>query len=173
MTANKRVAFDIGGVIGPTLKERRLPGGGFSLEPGPKPGAIEVVRRCVAKHGAKNCFIISRVSKEAMVEAKWAWLRRWNFIDKTGFLRENIIIYCGLREHKAVIARQHGITLMVDDRPEVLLAMPPGIELVAFAQDEVRFFDEVLRSNLLSGRHITGATTWDALAFLLDLELLN
>ncbi len=140
----------MGGVIAPALAER-MKNEGNSFEPGPVPGAFEAVAKLVRKLGTENCYILSRVSSDAKVEANWAWLRHWGFFVQTGFLEKNVIIYVGERGEKAQHVRANNINVMVDDRFEILASMDEGVTLIAFNSDpeEQRKFALQMRMRLV------------------------
>jgi|GEM_PF-4235391 len=128
-----RIAFDLGGVIGPRYTERQLPDGTFGMLPGPNVGSIEVLRWCAQRFSPSNLFIISRVSRDngqTKIDGNWAWLRHWGITDIIP--EPNIVVFAGEKEDKKGYAEKLAIDVMVDDSYECLASMPNNVYLVAF-----------------------------------------
>lgn len=140
-----KTAFDVGGVLAPTLEERKstAPDGTetYRLAP-PFEGALETLRALALVVGGDNLFIISKATGPVRIRAVWDLLRSWDFSRVTGIPEKNIFIYNGGRDEKARFVAEHGINRMVDDRVEVLVEMDPSVELIAFNPDpeEVKQF---------------------------------
>ncbi len=142
----KKIAFDIGGVLGPQLAERKLAGGGYA-QTDPYPHALDVVTSFAGRYGRENVFVISRVGSSEQEAVNWALLEYWEFTEKTGVPSSNITIYQGPRTQKARLVKEFGINRMFDDQPEVLAAMSAEVELVAVGpkQTELDRFPELKR----------------------------
>lgn len=156
----RSVGFDMGGVLGPQLSERKLPDGGYGLSPGPLPGSELIEEIVEALHG-KNVYIVSRASSSAKVASNWAWLWHWLRAELADVPATNIFIFDAPRSEKGVIVESLGLAAMVDDRYEVLVDMPPGVDLICFcpvAEERTKFAPR------LGGRTVKELHTWRELA---------
>ncbi len=123
--------IDIGGVLGPTLAERQLEDGTYSLKPGPKRND-RLSFLDLREEANFEIYIISRASSMGRIKANIAWLTHWFpeiTLQKPG--KVHIDIYDGPRSHKAELVRKYQIDVAVDDHYEVLTYMPPNVHLFA------------------------------------------
>lgn len=136
-----KIALDIGGVLGPSLRERESLDGTYSLQPGPSEGDRLAIMNLLFS-GDAEVYIISRASSSEKVAANWAWL--WEHFRDLPIPAANIHIFDGPRGKKAELVRAIGIEVVVDDRYEVLAAMPSGVKLFAYNPDpeEERMFGQ-------------------------------
>ena len=158
-----RIAFDIGGVMGPTLEQRKLvrTDGVESYPVGPQfPGAMSGLATIANIHGPQNIFVISKATGEIRIQAVDAQLRCWDFFRVTRIPEENVMVYSGGRDQKATIAAKWGITHMVDDRVEVLVEMAPAIRLVAYNPDPT---EHAAHADKLMGRDLKIVRSWSEL----------
>ena len=84
------------------------------------PHAFESVARLV-KQFAGRAWLVSKCG--AKIEARSRrWLELHRFYEATGFDRQKLR-FCRTRPEKALIARELGLTVFVDDRRDVILSM--------------------------------------------------
>jgi hypothetical protein len=97
--------------------------------------AFRVIRRLAQEvFGPENVYIVSRVTPEQEVRAR-------RFIKSPEFQAEARLPieqarFCLERHEKAPICIEIGATEMVDDRPEVLMHMPPGVRRILYNPTE-------------------------------------
>lgn len=166
MVQDRKIGIDIGGVLGPQLKERAQADGTISLEPGPQPGAQNGISALIEALGGEKIFIVSRASSSAKVAANWQWLWHWFLKFIPDLPATNIVIFDAPRSEKGKIVERLGLTTMVDDRYEVLVDMPEGVELIVYCpvpEERERFSDK------LNGRAVKEVFSWEELVnYLLD-----
>lgn len=139
-----KIAVDIGGVLGPKLSERLKKDGTYDVMAPPFSDAYARLKMWAWEDGVE-VFIISRACSGEKIAANWAWLWQ-HFRDILPLAAENIHIYDGERSHKAELVKQLGIDVVIDDRIEVLVNMPPETRLFAFNPDptEVETFKDLV-----------------------------
>ena len=99
------------------------------------PDAFRVISRLAHEvFGPENVYIVSRVTPEQEVRAR-------RFIQSPEFQAlARVPIeqarFCLERHEKAPICIEIGATEMVDDRPEVLMHMPPGVRRILYNPTE-------------------------------------
>lgn len=86
------------------------------------PGAFKALRRLVAKFGQANSHVISRVNDIHGTMRSKKRLENFQFCTETGMCWTRLH-YCYRRDEKGPIAKELGVTHMIDDRPEVLSHM--------------------------------------------------
>jgi len=91
----------------------------------PMPDAFRVIRRLIDERFGNNVHIVSRVSPEQEIRAR-------AFVTGEHFQKElaiplNRVHFCGERHEKGPICKQINVTHFIDDRPEVMSAMPPSV----------------------------------------------
>jgi hypothetical protein len=84
-------------------------------------GALEAIRRLTLRVGGHRVFLVSKCGPK-VERRSLLWLEHHDFYGATGVPRENVR-FCRDRAHKAPIARKLGVSLFVDDRIDVLVAM--------------------------------------------------
>ncbi len=84
----------------------------------PYPDCFRLLKRLVNERFGENVYIVSKVNAEQKVRAI-AWLLRHDFYAETD-ISPNHVEFCAERHEKAPICRRHGVTHMIDDRPEVM-----------------------------------------------------
>ncbi len=118
-----RIGIDIGRVIiSPTLNGRadtsflgaRL---ADALRTPPAPGAIEGVADLVARSEGR-AWLVSKCGPGVQAKTR-AWLDHHRFWSRTGMPPDHLR-FCLRRPDKAVHARELGLTVMIDDRVDVL-----------------------------------------------------
>lgn len=119
-----RIGIDIGRVIvGPVVGGRadtsflgsRLE---EALQTPPAPGAFAGVADLVERTGGA-AWLVSKCGPVVQAKTR-AWLEHHRFWDITGMDRSHLR-FCRERKDKAEHARKLGLTVMIDDRPDVLL----------------------------------------------------
>lgn len=111
------------------------------------PDSIRVITRLIGKIFGINAYIISKVlpGEDEMV---LDFLKKNDFWNKVGISPDNIR-FCRERHEKAPIARDLGITHMIDDRTEVLYAMhgivPHRIAINPTKEQVDAFWDDGMR----------------------------
>ncbi len=155
-----RIGYSISGVMTETQKERSE-GGGTYRATEPFIGCLHTIAAAVRKWGPETQFVFAHVCNPAAVPDTEALLSAWEFFPRTGVRKENVHVHQGGIERTVALATEHALTHMVHYRVEVLAAMPPAVQLIAFApkDDEMRQF----RSGLGS-RQLTIVRNWNDLA---------
>ncbi len=155
----RKIAIDIGGVLGPALKEKELPDGSYGMEPGPKQGALEALRKYVRKYGSQSVCILSRVSAAHKAEANWQWIRHWRVCETIGIEEDQVTIFVGDREEKAEYMRRFEIDGIIDDRMQILAEMGPDVEIYHFNPDPTETSQYEAK---LNGRKVVAIADWAA-----------
>ena len=106
-----RVGIDFGGTIG------------FVDQAQPVPFALEIITHLIHKFHASNVFIVSKAGPAIMAKTQ-EWFQQHQFLERTGFLRENVIF---VREcvDKAEVVRSLGISIFLDDSLKVVRCLAP------------------------------------------------
>lgn len=113
------------------------------------PHALRVIHRLVQAPHTK-VVIISKVDDEQMKRAL-KWIEVNDFYNNTGLVRSDIF-FCKERYEKSNIAREIGVTHHIDDRPEVMAHMDPGVHKYLFnpiATDVVTFFNQLVNTRIV------------------------
>jgi len=127
------------------------------------PGAFDAVRDLVEKKFKNQMFIISKCNEPTEMQIR-KWLDHAAFFERTGMHRDNLRF---VRDwsHKAIVARELGLTHFVVDRPRVFYGMesvpnkflfrPNPEDVLEYAGDmkalkTVDSWDEVVREVLSS-----------------------
>jgi len=114
------------------------------------PDAFRVIRRLALEvFKPENVHIVSRVTPEQEVRAR-KFIQSQEFQAKTGIPIEQAH-FCAERHEKAPICLRLGVTVFVDDRPGVLVCMPPRIERVLFnpTEEDLRDYASAVQSMLI------------------------
>lgn len=137
-----RIGIDIGRVIiGPVLNGRadtsflgsRLED---ALHTPPAPGALEGVAELVERTDGQ-AWLVSKCGPQVQAKTR-AWLDHHEFWRRTGMDRTHLR-FCLRRPDKAVHARQLRLTVMVDDRVDVLMHLAGLVEhRLLFGEQERR-----------------------------------
>ena len=123
----------------------------------PVPGSLETLRRLAGGVFGLRVWVVSKC-REENEEPLRAWLGRNGFLDR-GLVMPTDVHFCRERADKAEIARRLGLTHFVDDRPEVMSHMDPGIHRVLFQPDRD---DAAAYAPLIKG--VPMVETWDGVA---------
>lgn len=97
--------------------------------------ALDVVGKIVNRYGAENIFIISRVQTYQLAFIVGIWMETHQFLQKTKIPLDNVYI-CTQHKEKAKIAKELGITHMIDNCPQVLSYFPENTKLIAFQAED-------------------------------------
>lgn len=115
------------------------------------PHAYRVIRRLVAEEvfRPENMHIVSRVTPEQELRAR-------EFIMSSEFQSGTCIPidrahFCRERHEKAPICLKLGMTVFIDDRPGVLMHMPPRVQRILFnpTAEDLRDYSSAVRSMLI------------------------
>lgn len=104
-------------VIGSHFKDKR-----------PFDRAFEVIKK-LAKAG-NIIYIVSKVDSQQK-EAAHNWFAHINFFNEAGVNKDNVY-FCFERRDKAFFAKGLGLSVFIDDRPEVLMAMESSVKKILF-----------------------------------------
>jgi hypothetical protein len=91
----------------------------------PVEDAFRVVGRLVNERFGKQSYIISRVNEEQEVRAR-AFVSSADFVSIAQIPVERVH-YCRERREKGKICEELGVTVMIDDRTEVMLHLPDSV----------------------------------------------
>lgn len=153
------MGIDVGGVI--RDKAHPLIGGDVDLQAIPNLGAIEAVRRFVARLGASNVYIVSKAS-EHVASRTLEWFVNIDFFTSTGLLKENVH-FCKERADKAAICKGLGVTHFIDDHTDVLKRLDSVPHLILFNPSPA----EMLEKGRACDR-IKAVPSWGGVLKLLD-----
>jgi hypothetical protein len=117
------------------------------------PRALETLSRLEVVFG-KRMHIISRVTPEQQVRAE-AFMRTEDFLASTKITPDRQH-FCRERHEKGEICRKLGITIMIDDRPEVILSASSVTHPILFSPsaEDMRIFGPQIT-------HVPVFQSWD------------
>ncbi|HYG83801.1 MAG TPA: hypothetical protein VD907_02915 [Verrucomicrobiae bacterium] len=177
-----RIGFDLGNVLCASDTEFLTKGDLTAAQR--IPGGFETVAAAVAQNGPESNWIVSACGPRVQ-GFSGKWLRQEGFFTLTGFhescfalprrfeldkvaasLRENHVLFCEKRPHKAIIAAVLGLEAFVDDRIQVLQELPDCVRLrIAFrpkAEELAKLDDDriVVVQDWLEVRELLELTVW-------------
>jgi len=82
----------------------------------PMPGAFEAIEQIFAACGGR-VWLVSKCGERIQARSR-AWLAHWGFSERTGVTRDRFR-FCRRRPDKAIIARELGLDVFIDDRIDI------------------------------------------------------
>jgi len=165
----EKIGYDIGGVIMGGRNAIQVDGEDTSffsdgyLETPAAEGAFEAIARLTSRRfGPQGSYMVSKCGKNTQRKSL-EWFAHNRFYDRTG-IEPDKVHFCRKRHEKALICRDLGITVFIDDRLEVLghmVGIVPTLLLFKPDPEEVAKFPRLQSA-------VTVVSSWDEVVRLLS-----
>ena len=127
---SERLGVDIGRVLTPEVTDDTYYPSLFNaddyLQTPTNMGAIETLREAREARFGEEIYLVSKCGPEMQTRTS-KWLTHVDFFERTGIPSANLY-FCLTRSEKGIIAARLALTHFIDDRQDVLQAMPPTVQ---------------------------------------------